>query len=871
MTEQEIIQGLNALREKDIIAWMYHTSSSIETSSKCYVKPQYVLENNEWKKINSELFPDFGSLVVVLVKYDLKRLIANEIKYEYQDGCPVRIKINKLFTAVTTEDQDSYINKNYEYDKTKFVLKYNKDYTESRSDIWFRPLPETFCHVLEIQSSFDTLNSSREKTLSIEDSAIYPFSTQVFLKTRDALYGSCSHDKRGDIIYLYGTPRAQYMINKYRLSECKLYAIRDYENRTVLEFFLHDTQSLKAIEQYDWIPEERLLSGFLDAVKNDTPSTNIAVKELKNKILTSAIRNTDIAFTPERIERIKSNLDLYLKDNAQINDIIIKCSIANNEIFSFLVKKITEDYPDEFWRSYKATYPEAGAAERRLEELKKKITEKEIKLKNLDMEEHQQNNSAQVAKLTSALGDLKNEYDLLQSELNEYKEQEGLLESLKQKIKEQETVEKYVRGRIDSLKVEEEQIQAQTNRLLKEFGNALDATARAVDLKLLDTVLKSVEERREENNRPEYHFASPEGLSMPSRDEILDNVTSFVQYKARRNMSRNDIANYLICITQGFITTFAGEPGTGKTSLCNILAKSLGLVQEDLVRFIDISVERGWTSHKEFIGYYNPLTKRLEPSNAEVFSAFEQLNKEAKSPYDPKQFSLFLILLDEANLSPLEHYWAAFLRNCDFDSTNNRTISLGGNTIFHLPEHLRFLATVNFDHTTEELSPRFLDRSWVITLEPTTLDENSSEEIDIHPLKISFDALQTAFAPIDNTDINMDDQMEDKWEKIQAIFSNEKCNLPIMPRNLRMVRSYINTACQCMDLSSNKTKFAPLDYALAQKILPTINGSGDNYKFLIDALLEECKIETMPISAKHLKRMQRVADKNLGYYQFFAR
>ena len=74
-----------------------------------------------------------------------------------------------------------------------------------------------------------------------------------------------------------------------------------------------------------------------------------------------------------------------------------------------------------------------------------------------------------------------------------------------------------------------------------------------------------------------------------------------------------------------------------------------------------------------------------------------------------------------------------------------------------------------------------------------------------------------------------------------------------------------------MDLSSNKTKFAPLDYALAQKILPTINGSGDNYKFLIDALLEECKIETMPISAKHLKRMQRVADKNLGYYQFFAR
>ena len=76
--------------------------------------------------------------------------------------------------------------------------------------------------------------------------------------------------------------------------------------------------------------------------------------------------------------------------------------------------------------------------------------------------------------------------------------------------------------------------------------------------------------------------------------DIIKRVTDFISEKAHRDVTSNDVANYLICITQGFITTFAGEPGTGKTSLCNILAKALGLVTDiPQRRFVDISVERG--------------------------------------------------------------------------------------------------------------------------------------------------------------------------------------------------------------------------------------------------------------------------------------
>ena len=73
-----------------------------------------------------------------------------------------------------------------------------------------------------------------------------------------------------------------------------------------------------------------------------------------------------------------------------------------------------------------------------------------------------------------------------------------------------------------------------------------------------------------------------------------------------------------------------------------------------------------------------------------------------------------------------------------------------------------------------------------------------------------------------------------------------------------------------MERDTPATKFAPLDYTLSQKILPTINGNGDNYCMLIEELSKECTPQNMPITAKHLERMKRSADNNMGFYQFFS-
>ncbi|MDR0871795.1 MAG: AAA family ATPase, partial [Planctomycetaceae bacterium] len=354
------------------------------------------------------------------------------------------------------------------------------------------------------------------------------------------------------------------------------------------------------------------------------------------------------------------------------------------------------------------------------------------------------------------------------------------LDELRKKIKkvktELETNNKVLNAAKDKLDTVRSEIQQEAKLISK-----------TVDRSFLDLVLKTVGDSEvEETALPAFDISR---LSQESRaSRIIGRVFDILQ-KSNRTLpgdetaSRNEVANYLICLTQGFITTFAGDPGTGKTSLCHLLARALGLARDDEnKRFVEVSVERGWTSHKDFIGYYNPLSKNMEISNREVFNALTLLDSENR--VKPEFAAPFVMLLDEANLSPIEHYWAAFLRICDFDSASERTLNMGGHTMLTIPNHLRFLATVNFDHTTEELSPRFIDRSWIITLSPEVISTSSAPASDIVPSKIiSFESLLKAFSPKGQ---KFDPTIVEEWNAVQAIFSENK--LPIFPRNLKMVR-----------------------------------------------------------------------------------
>lgn len=103
----------------------------------------------------------------------------------------------------------------------------------------------------------------------------------------------------------------------------------------------------------------------------------------------------------------------------------------------------------------------------------------------------------------------------------------------------------------------------------------------------------------------------------------------------------------------------------------------------------------------------------------------------------------FAVLLDEANLSPMEYYWAEFMRLTDIEERDSkieergRYINIGTEKDIYIPKTLKFLATINNDQTTEELSPRLIDRAWIIKLpnvEVKDIDKSQEEKIGNNPI-----------------------------------------------------------------------------------------------------------------------------------------
>lgn len=347
--------------------------------------------------------------------------------------------------------------------------------------------------------------------------------------------------------------------------------------------------------------------------------------------------------------------------------------------------------------------------------------------------------------------------------------------------------------------------------------------------------------------------------------DLIDFLYKELVYKCKRNITKNDIANIIICVSQGFLTIFAGEPGTGKTSLVSLLANILGLNNNQNPRYVEIAVEKGWTSRRDLIGYYNPLTKTFDASNKGMFEALSilKVEEELKGYEFP-----YWILLDEANLSQMEHYWADFMSACDLDKKKRR-ISLSEEYDFPIANNLRFLATINLDHTTEILSPRLIDRSWIIKLYATDIDIEDYEEglIDLEYPIISFDIFDKLNKSECWKSSKMDASLVEKFNRIRAIYHDVGINFS--PRTIRMIKRYCLASKDLMDISENS--YVSLDYAVAQKILPMIDGYGDKYKEFLEKLMKECDSGTMPICSNLLQSIKEKGSFNMQYYQFFAR
>ncbi|GKU24341.1 hypothetical protein CFOLD11_11670 [Clostridium folliculivorans] len=225
-----------------------------------------------------------------------------------------------------------------------------------------------------------------------------------------------------------------------------------------------------------------------------------------------------------------------------------------------------------------------------------------------------------------------------------------------------------------------------------------------------------------------------------------------------------------LCSNQ--IIVLCGEPGTGKTSLVEGFAEAIS------AEYRLVSVQPNWTDNQDLLGFYNPVEKTYVATP--FLDAILEANK-----YPER---LFLICLDEMNLAHVEYYFSEFLSKLqskvrtlnlysdyiykqiglelhgkikkyisgDIDiekalSSDLPLLQLSSNEIdeyfklkwqwnmfrrytsnVKIPNNIRFIGTINKDETTKGLSPKVVDRSFVIELgkfsEHTKIDIIENEE-----------------------------------------------------------------------------------------------------------------------------------------------
>ncbi|WP_019227230.1 McrB family protein [Sedimentibacter sp. B4] len=235
------------------------------------------------------------------------------------------------------------------------------------------------------------------------------------------------------------------------------------------------------------------------------------------------------------------------------------------------------------------------------------------------------------------------------------------------------------------------------------------------------------------------------------------------------------IEMFLSALCTNQIIILCGKPGSGKSSLVEGFSEAISAECKM------VSVQPNWTDNQDLLGFYNPIEKTY------VSTPFLDTIIDAK--FNPNK--LYVICLDEMNLAHVEYYFSEFLsklqsknriielyskyiyeetkkeinqkinklikKNIDID--DSLTISEFFSTFseeeiqehykikwqwnmltrypssIEIPDNIRFVGTINKDETTKDISPKVVDRSFVIELNKYSKETENDIKLNIEKYK----------------------------------------------------------------------------------------------------------------------------------------
>ncbi|MBK8974436.1 MAG: hypothetical protein IPM29_00775 [Planctomycetes bacterium] len=186
----------------------------------------------------------------------------------------------------------------------------------------------------------------------------------------------------------------------------------------------------------------------------------------------------------------------------------------------------------------------------------------------------------------------------------------------------------------------------------------------------------------------------------------------------------HDLVNFHVSMLVGAWTVVSGATGVGKSSLPRLYAEALGMAD----RYLKVPVQPDWLDDRDVLGAYNSLSERFEPASSGLVEHLIHAERDMREQLG----GIYLVCLDEMNLSRVEHYFARFLSILE-DPPERRRLTILGRGVgsrsdpytahreIAIAPNVRLIGTVNVDETTHFFSPKVLDRALLLTFEQPDL------------------------------------------------------------------------------------------------------------------------------------------------------
>lgn len=382
-------------------------------------------------------------------------------------------------------------------------------------------------------------------------------------------------------------------------------------------------------------------------------------------------------------------------------------------------------------------------------------------------------------------------------------------------------------------------------------------------------------------NIPKYYITKDETgkkMMIPIHNKEQFIITSINDFISKRGFtfSSEQVINYYLSLKTKPFVILTGISGTGKTKITELLAKAV--CEDDEKQYKCLPVRPDWNDDKFLLGYYNPLTKKYQPTD--FLNFIMQADKDPENPY--------FVCLDEMNLARVEYYFSTFLSTMESneeiplhsEKTNIQTDN--GEEIpgkIKIPQNLFFTGTVNMDETTYRFSPKVLDRA------------NTIEFIEIDLLRQRENKNPTSNMP-DISNLFKENFLNDvvgikkegtdeyqkyqEWEKenwslfvglledINKIFKEYNLHFGYRIRDEILLYLYFAKKLGSNDFTTD----IALDFQIKQKILPKIKGPDSIATPALKSLKEKLAPQKYPLSMDKIEKMLKAAQEN-GYTDFY--